>query len=145
MTRKSRYFLVGSAGLLLVGLGGGLVAYFAFNRAAGVPAGLPTELRYVPADAAMVAYADVHSVMESDLRKELERVAMGPRRGQQMMHEFAGIALDKDINHIVAYLQPELPDTNSTRPPNALILAQGKFDQTAVEQFVKDHGGSVEE
>ena len=51
MTRKSRYVLVGSAGLLLVGLGGGLVAYFAFNKAAGVPAGLPAELRYVPADA----------------------------------------------------------------------------------------------
>jgi hypothetical protein len=145
MTSKSRYFLVGSAAILLIGVAGGLVAYYAFGRAAGAPAGLPAELRYVPADAVMVAYADVHAVMNSEMRRELERLATGPRRGQQQMHEFAGIALDKDINHVVAYLQPEATETKSTRPPDALILAQGTFNQSAVEQFVKDHGGSVEE
>jgi len=129
----------------MVGIGGGLVAYYSYSRQAGASAGLPTELRYVPADAQLVAYADVHSVMGSDMRRELERMATGPGRGQQQMHEFAGIDLEKDINHIVAYLQPELPDPSSSRPPNALILAQGKFDQAAVEKFVADHGGSIED
>src|SRR5436309_7652562 len=48
MIAKSRYFLVGSAALLVVGIGGGLVAYYSYSREAGAAAGLPTELRYVP-------------------------------------------------------------------------------------------------
>jgi hypothetical protein len=148
MMRKSRYFLVGSALVLLVGLGGGLVAYYTFSRTAGVPAGLPAELRYVPADAALVAYADVNSVMGSDLRREIERMTMGPRRGQQQMREFAGIDLEKDVHRIVAYLQADgAADNagNAQAPPRGLVLAQGTFNQAAVEQFLKDHGGSLED
>lgn len=145
MTPRTRYFLYGSTIALLLGIGGGLVAYYQYNRAAGVPAGLPVELRYVPADAQMVAYADVQTVMASDMRRELEGVALGRRRGQQQMHEFAGIDLEKDVNHVIAYLQPEAGDPNPQRPPNGLILAQGKFDQARTEQFIKDHAGSVED
>src|SRR6478672_4862630 len=106
MTKKSRYFLAGSAVVLLLGLGAGTMAYLAYHRAAGVPAGLPAELRYVPADAQLVAYADVKAVLASDMRKELERMTTG-RRGQQQMHQFAGIDFEKDINHVVAYMQAE--------------------------------------
>jgi hypothetical protein len=147
MTKKSRYFLAGSAVVLLLGLGAGTMAYLAYHRAAGVPAGLPAELRYVPADAQLVAYADVKAVMASDMRKELERMTTG-RRGQQQMHEFAGIDFEKDINHVVAYLQieatPPAGDQNQG-PPRVLLLAQGTFDQARVEQFMKEHGGVVED
>ena len=142
MTRKSRYFLIGSAGILLLGIGGGLVAYYSLHRAPGVPEGLPAELRFVPADAVLVAYADVHSVMASDMRRELERIAMGQRHGQQQAREFVGIDIEKNINHVVAYMQAEGGDA---APPRALVLAQGTFDQAHVEQFVRDHGGSVED
>lgn len=148
MTRRSRYFLVGSAIVLLMGLGGGLVAYYTFSRTAGVVAGLPVELRYVPADVALVAYADVRSVMDSELRREIERITMGPRRGRQQMREFAGIDLEKDVHRIVAYLQPDGTADNASNPqapPHALVLAQGTFNQAAVEQFLKDHGGSLED
>ena len=148
MTTRSRYFLLGSAAFLLLGIGGGLVAHYRLNRAPAILAGLPVELRFVPADAGLVAYADVHSVMSSDLRRELERFAMGQRRGQQQIHEFAGIDLEKDINHVVVYVQPNnTADSrgNSEEPPSALILVRGTFDQTKVEQFLKDHGGSVED
>ena len=75
MTKKTRYFLFGSVTVLLVGLCTGLVAYYtgmpmgAFSRAQG-----PTELRYVPADAALVAYADVQDVMKSEFRQKLRAV-----------------------------------------------------------------------
>jgi hypothetical protein len=149
MTKKSRYFLAGSAGVLLVGLGAGTLAYMAFHRAPVVPAGLPTELRFVPADAQMVAYADVRSVMASDMRRELERMTTG-RRGQQQMHEFAGIDLAKDVNHVVAFVQPDAdtgPATadTSSQAPRALLLAQGQFQQARIEQFIKDHGGTIED
>lgn len=147
MTKKSRYFLVGSAVVLLVGLGGGTFAYLMYHRAAGIPAGLPAELRYVPVDAQMVAYADVKSVMASEMRRELERMTTG-RRGQEQMHEFAGIDLEKDVNHIVAFMQADAnppADGNNNQPPRLLLLAQGTFDQPRVEQFMKDHGGVIQD
>ncbi len=35
MTRKTRYFVLRAVAVLLVGLGGGLIAYLAYNRAWG--------------------------------------------------------------------------------------------------------------
>ncbi len=61
MTKRTRYFLFGALGALLVGLSGGLIAYLAYNRSAGVPAGLPPEVRYVPANAEVVAFANVRT------------------------------------------------------------------------------------
>jgi hypothetical protein len=142
MTRKTRYFLMGSAGALLLGIGAGLFAYRTYTRPAAGAAGLPAELRLVPADAELVAYADVHSIMASQMRKELERIAMGQRRGQQQTHEFAGIDVEKNINHVVAYAQSGGGDA---APSRTLVLAQGTFDQASVEQFIRDHGGSVED
>ena len=71
MTRKTRYFVLAAGAVLVIGLAGGLVAYLAYNRVAGVGAGLAPELRYVPADVALVAFADVHAVMNSELRRAL--------------------------------------------------------------------------
>jgi hypothetical protein len=69
-------------------------------------------------------------------------------RRQQQMHEFAGIDLEKDVNHVVAFMQAEpatkAPDAGP-QPPRVLVLAQGKFEQPRVEQFIKDHGGDVED
>jgi hypothetical protein len=103
---------------------------------------MPAELRFVPADAELVAYADVHSIVASDMRKELERMAMGQRHGQPQAHEFAGIDLEKNINHVLAYTQAGGGDA---APSRSLVLAQGTFDQASVEQFIRDHGGSVED
>src|SRR6186997_3021402 len=140
MTKKSRYFLAGSAVVLLAGLGAGTLAYLTYHRTAGVPRGLPAELRYVPADAQLVAYADVKSVMASEIRRELERMTTG-RRGQQQIHDFAGVDLEKDVNRVIAFMQPEGAESATTpgMPPRLLLLAQGTFDQARIEQFMKDH------
>ena len=71
MTKKTRYVLFGSAGALLAGLATGLVAYLAYTRSGPLPDGLPPEVRYVPANAEVVAFANVRSVMNSELRREL--------------------------------------------------------------------------
>ena len=59
MTKKSRYFLVGSPRSSWWAWAAGWSPIYRTTAAPGVPAGLPAELRYVPADAEMVAYADV--------------------------------------------------------------------------------------
>ena len=71
MTRKTRYFVLSAGAVLLIGLAGGLIAHLAYDRRVGVAAGLPPELRYVPVNVALVAFADVRAVMNSDVRRAL--------------------------------------------------------------------------
>ena len=72
MTKRTRYFLAASAAVLAAGLGTGLVAYYTggFQPVSASP--VSNELRYVPADATVVAYADVRAIMDSDLRARLK-------------------------------------------------------------------------
>ena len=48
MTKKTRYFLAGSAAVLAAGLGTGLIAFYAggFQPVSAAP--VATELRYIP-------------------------------------------------------------------------------------------------
>ena len=93
MTRKTRYFVLGAAAVLIVGLGGGLVAYLIYTRGAALPDGVPAEVRYVPANVELVAYVDIRAVMNSELRKQLMPTLDGrSSKAQRMMTDFAGIA-----------------------------------------------------
>ena len=73
MSKKTRYFVAISGAILAIGLGTGLVASYmglpvsVFSSAAG-----PEELQYVPADAAVVAYANVRDVMNSQFRERFK-------------------------------------------------------------------------
>lgn len=174
MTPKSRYFLVGAATLLLIGLGGGLIAYFAYNRAPGVMSGLPAELRYVPADAEVVAYAALQAVMKSEFRRGVESGARDRDNakddGRVQLDDFAGINVENQVNHVVAYLEPAsavasgangaprsggadqgagAPGSREVeldrRPPRALVLVQGTFEQPRIEQFIRERGGTIED
>src|SRR2546428_12560173 len=66
MTRKTRLFFVVAGGVLVVGLGTGLVAsYMGLPTFAVLGSDGPAELKLVPADATVVAFANVRDVMNS--------------------------------------------------------------------------------
>jgi hypothetical protein len=142
MTRRTRYFLFGSITVLLVGLCTGLVAYYtglpmgAFSRA-----GQPAELAYVPADAALVAYCDVHQVMTSDLRQRVRQAMPQKEEGQEEFEKATGINLERDIDHVVAFLVPSRTAERYT----GMVLATGRFDVVKLEALAREHGGEVEE
>lgn len=150
MTKKSRYFLVAATAILVLGVGGGLLAYLSYKRAV-LPAGVPPEVIYVPADAALVGYANVRGVMNSELHRQLmPTIEMGSRKGPHMMNEFAGIDLEKQVDHVVGYVERAASDADATsdvpaRPPRALMMVQGSFQQPRIEQFIRDHGGAIED
>ena len=148
MTRKTRYFVLAAGAVLVVGLGGGLVAYLAYNRVAGLPAGMPPEMRYVPANAAVVAFADVRAVMSSELRRSLmPSVDPESRKGRQMMNDFAGVDLEKQVNRVVAYVeQYKAPDPQAQAEPDiprALVLVHGTFDSARIESFIRERAGTA--
>lgn len=150
MTKKTRYFVVTAGAVLVVGLGGGLIAYLAYNRLAGIPAGVPSEVRYVPVDAEVVAFADVRAIMNSELRRALApSIDPESRKGKQMMSEFAGVDLEKQVDHVVMYVEPFIrqnQDTaNAAEMPRASLLVNGSFDQARIEQFIRERGGTIQE
>ena len=150
MTARTRYFVVAAAAALIVGLGGGLVAYLTYTRGSSVPAGLPPEVRFVPANAEVVGFADMRALMRSELRRELmPTIEGGSRKGRQMMSEFAGIDVEKQVNRLVGYVEPfKAPDPQAQdKPemPRAVLLVQGTFDAARIEQFIRDRAGAPED
>jgi hypothetical protein len=141
MSTKTRYFVIVSLLVTVVGIGTGLVAYYAGFQGGGVsgPTSLP-ELRYVPREAGVVAYVDVRQVMASELRKHLQ---WSPERGsgQQEFQNQTGVNIETDIDYIVAYTEPS--DSARGQTPG-MLLANGTFGEAKVEASMREHGAQVE-
>jgi hypothetical protein len=143
MSNRTRYFVVTAAAILAVGLTTGLVASYmglpvAFSRAAG-----PEELQYVPDDAAIVAYANVRQIMDSEFRERFRQFEPDTRERDEFEAK-TGVNIEHDINSVVAVLTPSAtPPT--TGPNGMLILARGRFEQSRLENLALEHGGHVED
>jgi hypothetical protein len=140
MTSKTRFFMLAATLVIVVGLCTGLVAYygglptFASTRVAG-----PDELKYIPADAAIVAYANVRDVMGSQFRQSLRQVL--PDQDKQGQNEFqnkTGIDIERDIDHVIACVQPGASDADH----NGFVLLRGNFDSTRLEALAREHGAT---
>ena len=144
MTTKTRYFVVISLLVLTVGLGTGLLAYYVgFPTSALQRAGGPDELQFVPNDAALVAYADVHQIMTSDLRQKIRSLLVMKEDGQRQFQNETGIDIETDIDRVIFAVAP---GRDSTVPPgSAIVLARGRFDQVKIEALMREHGATVEQ
>ena len=140
MTKRTRYFMAGSAAVLAAGLCTGLVAYYGGGFQALSASTGPTELSYIPADAAVVAYADVRSIMDSELRQRLKTIIpLHDQKGQEEFQRHTGIDIERDIQYIVAAVS-----ANGSQP-SPLIIARGMFNDTQLEIVAREHGGVFEE
>ena len=139
MRANTRYILLAGAGVLVVGLIGGSVAYLQGGfQALAVAQSPPDALRYVPTSATLVAYANVREVMVSSFRDHLREV--NPDfDGQHQFLEETGIDLERDIDSVVATLVPDGGESFG------LVLLNGRFDPERLELLARQHGGQVEE
>jgi hypothetical protein len=136
MTRNTRYFMAGSAAVLAAGLCTGLVAYYGGGFQALSASTGPIELRWVPPDAAVIAYADVGAIMNSELRLRVKEAMPQQQKGQEEFYRETGIDIERDIQYVVAAVTP---GTHS-----ALLVARGNFNPTELENRAVAHGGVVE-
>lgn len=139
MTKKTRYFMAGSAAVLSAGLGTGLVAYYTGGFQPVSASAVTNELRYVPADATLVAYADVRAIMDSDLRSRLKAAMPMHEQGQKEFQDQTGIDIERDIDYVVASL------STSAEKTAPLVVARGRFNDTLLEGLIREHGGTVEQ
>ena len=139
MTKQTRYFMAGSAAVLAAGLGTALVAYYAGGFQSVSAAPVANELRYIPADASVVAYADVRGIMDSEFRQQLKAALPDQQQGQEEFLRQTGIDIERDIDYIVAAVTGGTPQTGG------LLVARGRFPTTQLESLAIQHGGVVEE
>jgi hypothetical protein len=143
MSKKTRVFVVTAAAFLAVGVTTGLIASYvglpvAMSRAAG-----PDELQYVPADAAVVAYANVREIMDSQFRERFRQFEPDTRERDEFQ-EKTGVNIEQDINSVVAAMTG-VPGAGSSPHKSMLILARGRFEQSRLEALALEHGGQAEE
>jgi hypothetical protein len=142
--RKTRYFVAISGAILAIGLGTGLVASYmglpvsVFSSAAG-----PEELQYVPPDAAVVAYANVREVMNSEFRQRFKD--LGPSQDDKNeFEEKTGLNLEQDVDSVVAAVMPK--DGMAENPAGSfLILARARYQAARLEALAIEHGAQVTE
>ena len=144
MSNRTRYFVAISGAILAIGLGTGLVASYmglpvsVFSSAAG-----PDELQYVPADAAVVAYANVRDVMNSQFRQRFRELEPSASHKNEF-EEKTGLDIEEDINSVVAAIMPR--DDLANNPEGAfLILARGRFQADRLEALAVEHGATISE
>jgi hypothetical protein len=90
----------------------------------------------VPRDAAVIAYADVAAIMNSDLRLRIKEAMPQHQQGQEEFQRETGIDIERDIQYVVAAVTP---GTHS-----ALLVARGNFNPAQLENLAVEHGGVVE-
>ncbi|MFN8060581.1 MAG: hypothetical protein U0Q12_15610 [Vicinamibacterales bacterium] len=144
MTKSTRYFLLGSATVLTVGLCTGLVAYYA-GLPTGAFSGTDThgDLAYVPADATMVAVADVQAVMQSPLRQHLKPSVSSKERGAERLLEETGINIETDIDRVTicALARPDA----GPKGGDGFAVIRGRFDDGRLEGLARAKGAQFEE
>jgi hypothetical protein len=146
MSKKTRYFVMAAVAFLAVGLTTGLVASYmglsvpVFSRAAG-----PDELQYVPSNAALVAFANVREVMNSDFRQRFREIEPDSKERDEFQQK-TGINIDTDIDTVIAAVMPRGEGSTDWHPGNSLVVvARGRFQQARLEALALEHGGKVEE
>jgi hypothetical protein len=136
MTKRTRYLALGSAAIMVFGLATGLVAYYG-----GIPSLTasrlgPAELAFVPADASIVAFADVRDVMNSELRQKLRQVLPGDQQKREELQRLTGIDIERDIDRVVAAV-------GSDPQHSTVAFLSGRFNPTQIESLARQHGGQV--
>lgn len=138
MTHRTRYFLVGSGLIVVVGLCTGLVAYYTGHLPLGAARG-PAELSYVPSDTAAIAYADVRHIMDSEFRQRV-RALIPAGEGKQQLLAQTGIDVERDIDSVVAALGGA-----DGRQQTPIVLVRGRFQPDRIEALARDHGATSED
>jgi hypothetical protein len=136
MTARTCCVFLGAGGVLAAGLVGGLAAYLQGGLPAAAAQGRPDQFRYIPADAHLVAFADVRAVMTSDLRARMQE--RQPEDDGLDFESRTGIRVASDIDEAVACLTPDPSDA-----ANLLVILSGRFDQERLESLAVEHGGTV--
>jgi len=138
MNRSTRYFLVGSAFIIVLGLGTGLVATYSGNMPLGLLGRDDAQLGYIPADAAAVGYADVRAIMSSEFRQKVRQMLPSGEELAKIQQEL-GVDVEHDIDSVsAAYL-------GGASEKSGVVVVHGRFNDVQIETLATQHGAVASE
>jgi hypothetical protein len=138
MNQRTRTFLIGSAAVILLGLGTGIVAYYNGGLPTMLGPAAEAEFQYLPANSAAVGYADVRGIMDSEFRQKLREILPTGQEKDKIQAEF-GVDIEKDIDTVsVAYL-------GGVTPESLVVIIRGRFNDSQIEAKATEHGAVSEE
>jgi hypothetical protein len=148
MTKPTRLFIFVSGGILAAGLGTGLVAAYmgGLQNLNILGSSGPDELSYLPADAKVVAFANVREIMDSELHQKLRALSPRNDNGLAKFQEETGVDVTRDVDYVMAAIggSDEVAAADGASHPGLpLIFARGRFDTVRVEGVVRSKGGTV--
>ena len=140
MAKRTRIFLLASAGVLTAVLATGLVAW-----AGGAVAGstTPDDIAYVPGNAQMVAYADVRQVMNSPFRDRLRQLDADNNAAADGFEARTGINFERDVDSVLIASTGRI--SVPTPSDRALLIAHGRFDAVRIEGLMRQQGAQVDQ
>jgi len=138
MTRRTRYFLIGSSLVVVLGLCTGLVAYYNGSLPLGLSAE-PSEFTYMPSDSTALAYADVRAIMRSEFRQKLRQL-LPTGQGKDELQKELGIDLENDIDTVLAGFTGNDPTQGGT-----VVLVRGRFNNGLIETTAVQHGARTDD
>ena len=146
LSRRTRYVVLASGGVLAAGLCGGLAAYLNLGAARGVAADAPAALAFVPANATAVAWADVRAVMASEFGERLRRAAPDGG-GREWLERRLGLDVERDVDGVLAFWAPSDAPAGSADGDgaSALALFSGRFDAARIETAARAAGAVLRE
>lgn len=141
MSKRTRMFLVVAAGVLVAALTTGLVAWA--TRVSAAAAAASEELAYVPADARMVAYVDVRSLVNSPFRERLRQLQRTSPANADGLEAQTGIRFETDVDGLL--IASTAVDVPVERAQGSLLIARGRFDAVRIEGVMRGRGGQVDQ
>jgi hypothetical protein len=143
MSKRTRLFLVVAIGILVLGLGtGAIAARMGLQNFVVIGGNGPAELAYVPQDARMVAYADVHDIVNSELRQRIRDLQGASPDHARKFEESTGIDPERDIDRVLAFTTGAAQSARGVPPA---MLVSGRFDVVRIEGVMREHGGAIED
>jgi len=140
MEFRARYVVFGGTGVLIVGFFCGLVAFHENGPSMLAEVqGRPSQFQYLPADASVVAFANVRDATYSGSWQRLREIR--PEfDGEREFQEQTGIDIENDIDEMVACLVPKGSGTTE-----GLVILSGRFSTTRLEALARARGATLGE
>jgi hypothetical protein len=93
----------------------------------------------MPQDSALIAYANVRQVMDSELRQKLLALRPADAGPDGDFEARTGISIERDVDTVVAAV------TRAGGNERPLVAARGRFDEARIEGLILEHNGTSED
>lgn len=149
MSKRTRLFVVIASTTLAAGVGTAAVASYVGFANLSLRRATQDDLRFVPADAQFLAYANVRQLVDSELRQKIQpdlTFSTGGRLADEI-----GLDVAQHVDTVLVAAMPAAVAqvAGGTQTPAArelpLLLARGRFDEGRIEATVRNNGGVAEE